>query len=77
MMLKAIRFGVENEGKSYRNRVDDGESHHSWLSESQEAVNVVLILHVEKYFGHLDTDLKNQTKKNIKTDVRNSFKNPQ
>lgn len=45
---------------SYRDTVDDSESHHGRLSENQEIIYVAFILHVKKYFGELHTDLKNK-----------------
>lgn len=43
--------------RSYRDTVSDSERHHGRLSETQEAVYAVLVLHVKKYFGQLHTDL--------------------
>lgn len=48
---------------SYRDTVSDRNRHHGRLSETQEAIYAVFILHMKKYFGQLDTDLKNKTKK--------------
>lgn len=61
-MRNTIRLDAENESKSYRNRVDDSQSHHGRLPENQEAANAEFILHVKKHFGHLDTDLEKNPK---------------
>lgn len=50
--------------RSYRDTVGDRNRHHGRLSETQEATDAVFILQMKKYFGQLDTDLKNTTKKN-------------
>lgn len=42
---------------SYGDAVSDSERHHGRLSETQEAIYTVFILHVKKHLGHLDTDL--------------------
>lgn len=45
---------------SYWDTVSDSESHHGRLSENQEVIYVVFILHVKKDFGELHTDLRNK-----------------
>lgn len=55
---KSLMWNYNWGDRSYRDAVSDGESHHGRLSETQEAIYAVFILHVKKHFGHLDTDLK-------------------